>query len=215
MKVLGAMTEASLRERICELGRSLFERGYAVGSAGNLSARLPDGSFLVTPTGSCLGRIEPDALARVAADGTASPGPKPSKEFAFHHALYATRLRAGAVVHLHSTYLTALSCLRNLDPDNAIRAFTPYYVMRIGTLPVVPYIKPGDPEIGRALAVLAGKTSANAFLLASHGPVVLGRDIEDAVDNAEELEETAKLVFLLRGQDIHFLTEDQISQLRT
>jgi len=208
------MTEASLRERVCLLGRSLFDRGYAVGGAGNLSARLSDGGFLVTPTGSCLGRLEPETLACVGADNAPKAGPKPSKEFAFHHALYAARPQAGAVVHLHSTYLTALSCLRGLDTDNAIRAFTPYYVMRVGALPVVPYFKPGSPEIGRALAALARKSAANAFLLASHGAVVLGRDIEDAVDNAEELEETAKLVFLLRGQDIHFLSEDQLSQLK-
>jgi 3-dehydro-4-phosphotetronate decarboxylase len=212
---VGAMTETSLRERICRLGRSLFDRGHAVGGAGNLSARLPDGGFLVTPTGSCLGRLQPDALACVSVDNEPKPGPKPSKEFAFHHALYAVRPQVGAVVHLHSTYLTALACLRGLDSDNAIRPFTPYYVMRVGALPVVPYFKPGHPEIGRALAALAAKSSANAFLLASHGVVVVGRDIEEAVDNAEELEETAKLVFLLRGQDIQFLSEDQVSQLRT
>jgi ribulose-5-phosphate 4-epimerase/fuculose-1-phosphate aldolase len=213
--VKSIMTEASLRERICRLGRSLHDRGYAVGGAGNLSARLPDGGFLVTPTGSCLGRLAPDRLAHVDADGVPQAGPKPSKEFAFHHALYRERPQAGAVVHLHSTYLTALSCRRDLNATNAIRAFTPYYVMRIGALPVVPYLKPGDPEIARALAKLAATTSTNAFLLASHGPVVIGRDIEDAIDNAEELEETAKLFFLLRHDDIRYLTGDETAQLRT
>lgn len=208
------MTEAALRERMCRLGGTLFNRGYAVGGAGNLSLQLPDGGFLVTPTGSCLGRLDPATLSRMAADGTHVGGDKPSKEFAFHHALYRVRPQAGAVVHLHSTYLTALSCRRNLDTENAIRAFTPYYVMRIGELPVIPYYRPGDPRIARDLAELAGRTTTQAFLLASHGPVVLGRDIEEAVDNAEELEETARLVFLLRGEDVRYLTGDEIAELR-
>lgn len=208
------MTEASLRERMCRLGEALFNRSYAVGGAGNLSIRLPDESFLVTPTGSCLGRLEPEAISKIGADGTLISGEKPSKEFVFHLGLYRARPEAGAIVHLHSTYLTALSCRSRLDPVNAIRPFTPYYVMRIGTLPVVPYYRPGDPRIGHDLEKLAQEHDTQAFLLASHGPVVLGRDIDDAVNNAEELEETAKLLFLLRGEDIHYLTEDEVAELR-
>jgi len=207
------MTEEKLRNRMCLLGEALFNRKYAAGGAGNLSIRLPDSSFLVTPTGSCLGRLEPEEITKIRADGTQISGGKPSKEFAFHLSLYRARPEAGAVVHLHSTYLTALSCLRTLDRANAIRPFTPYFVMRIGTLPVVPYYRPGDPRIGRDLEALARNTTSHGFLLANHGPVVLGRDIDEAVDNAEELEETAKLVFLLRGEDITYLSDDEIAEI--
>lgn len=208
------MTEAALREQMCRLGKSLFDRGYAVGGAGNLSLRLAGDTFLVTPTGSCLGRLEPESLSRIAANGTLLSGPRPTKEFGFHLELYRARPDAGAVVHLHSTYLTALACRRDLDRENAIRPFTPYYVMRVGSLPVIPYYRPGDPRIGRDLSELARHSDARAFLLASHGPVVLGADFDEAVGNAEELEETAKLWFLLRGEDIRYLTNDEITELR-
>lgn len=207
------MKEAKLREQMCRLGEALFDRRYATGGAGNLSIRLTDASFLVTPTGSCLGRLQPEEITKMHADGTHISGGKPSKEFTFHLSLYRARPEAGAVVHLHSAYLTALSCLRGLDPANAIQPFTPYFVMRIGTLPVVPYYRPGDPRIGRDLEVLARNTTSRGFLLANHGPVVLGRDLDQAVNNAEELEETAKLAFLLRGEDINYLSEDDIAEL--
>lgn len=208
------MTEDALRDQMCRLGKALFDRGYAVGGAGNLSLRLPDDTYLVTPTGSCLGRLDPPSLSKITADGSLVSGKRPTKEFAFHLDLYRARPEAGAVVHLHSTYLTALSCRRDLDHENAVRPFTPYFVMRIGSLPVVPYYRPGDPRIGRDLAKLARRSDAQAFLLASHGPVVLGANFEDAVDNAEELEETAKLWFLLRGEDVRYLTDDEIDELR-
>ena len=158
------------------LCKSLFDRGYSVGGAGNVSVRRAEGGFIVTPTGSSLGRLSADNLSVVGADGAPGAGPKPSKEFAFHRALYDVRPNAGAIVHLHSTYLTALSCLEDVPRDNAIRPFTPYYVMRIGHMPVIPYSSPGSPEIGRDLAQAAQGMTAQAFLLASHGVVVLGRD---------------------------------------
>lgn len=207
------MTATSKAEQLCSLCRSLFERGYSVGGAGNVSVRLDDGGFLVTPTGGSLGRITPADLARIDAAGKPVAGPKPSKEFTFHQALFDCRPEAGAIVHLHSTYLTALSCLEDLPTDNALRPFTPYYVMRVGYLPVIPYYRPGAPEIGRDLARAAGAHPVNAFLLASHGVVVLGRDLEDAVNNAEELEETARLAFILRGEKIRYLTEVEIAEL--
>ena len=207
------MTDASQAVRMVMLCKSLFDRGYSVGGAGNVSVRRAEGGFIVTPTGSSLGRLSADNLSVVDADGTPGAGPKPSKEFAFHRALYDVRPNAGAIVHLHSTYLTALSCLEDVPRDNAIRPFTPYYVMRIGHMPVIPYYSPGSPEIGRDLAQAAQGTTAQAFLLASHGVVVLGRDIDDAVNNAEELEETAKLQFILRGERVHHLTPVEISEL--
>lgn len=203
------------RESLVRLCKLLYDRGLAVGGAGNVSLKLPDGGFLVTPTGGCLGRLTPEGLSVIDAEGRPQSGPKPSKEFVFHHALYAARPEAGAIVHLHSTYLTALSCREGLDADNAIRAFTPYYVMRVGSLPVIPYYRPGDARIARDLVAAAGKYDTQAFLLANHGPVVLGRDIEDAVNNAEELEETAKLVFLLKGDPVRHLSDDEIRELRS
>lgn len=209
------MSRDSKAELLCKLCHSLFDRGYSVGGAGNVSVRLDDGGFLVTPTGGSLGRIIPADLAEIDVDGKPVPGPKPSKEFSFHLALFATRPQAGAIVHLHSTYLTALSCLEDLPTDNALRPFTPYYVMRVGYMPVIPYYRPGAPEIGRDLAIAAKAHDCNAFLLASHGVVVLGKDLEDAVNNAEELEETARLAFILRGEKIRYLTERDIAELRT
>ncbi|QBX33702.1 aldolase [Paracoccus liaowanqingii] len=204
----------SAADRMVLLCKSLFDRGYSVGGAGNVSVRDAAGGFIVTPTGSCLGRLSADALSVIGADGAPLPGPKPSKEFAFHRALYDVRPEAGAIVHLHSTYLTALSCLEGLPRDNAIRPFTPYYVMRIGHMPVIPYARPGSPRIGQDLAQAAQGSRAQAFLLASHGVVVLGRDIDDAVNNAEELEETAKLQFILQGRALHYLTEAEIADLQ-
>nr|WP_321457934.1 aldolase [uncultured Cohaesibacter sp.] len=208
------MTQQDALIQMCNLCASLYERGYAVGGAGNVSVRAEDGGFLVTPTGSCLGRLNPDRLAQIDKDGKLVSDFPPSKEFAFHRGLYEVRPDVGAIVHLHSTYLTALSCLENLDRENALRAFTPYYVMRVGYMPVVPYYRPGSPEIARDLEALAKKHPVNAFLLASHGVVVLGKTIEDAVGNAEELEETAKLFFLLQGKPLHYLSEAEIAELR-
>lgn len=207
------MTEQALRDTMVMLGASLFQRGYATGGAGNLSARLPDGSLLATPTGSCLGRLEPDRLSKVSMQGEHLAGDRPSKEVSFHLALYHNNPACEAVVHLHCTYLTALSCLEGVDPANTIRPFTPYYVMRVGQLPLIPYYKPGDPRIAEELGQRAA--SGNAFLLANHGPVVTGRNLIDAVNNMEELEETARLALLLQGQQIRYLNENEINELRS
>ncbi|EGR0234028.1 aldolase [Vibrio vulnificus] len=205
------MNEEQIRQQVVELARSMFERGYATGGSGNLSVKLPNGHFLATPTGSSFGRLVAEELSVVDIDGNLISGKKASKEVAFHLALYRNNPKCNAVVHLHSTYLTALSCLNNLDHDNAIKPFTPYYVMRIGQMPVIPYLKPGHPQIAQEL----GKRAADyrAFLLANHGPVITGVDLEDAIDNAEELEETAKLMFLLKNNSIRYLTKDEVAEL--
>lgn len=205
------MTELEQKIQMVELGRSFYRRGYCVGGAGNLSLRLDEQRILVTPTGSSLGRLEVDRLSIVDLEGNWLAGDKPSKEYVFHLAMYQNNPACNAVVHLHSTFLTALSCLENLDPNNAMRAFTPYYVMRVGKLPVIPYYRPGSPEIARELSERA--LSGKAFLLANHGVVVTGSDLLDACDNAEELEETAKLFFTLQGQNIRYLTEVEIKDL--
>ncbi|PWC15413.1 aldolase [Brenneria corticis] len=207
------MNEAQAREEMVRLGASFFQRGYATGSAGNLSLLLEDGALLATPTGSCLGELSADRLAKVDPAGALISGDSPSKEISFHLALYRNNLQCRAVVHLHSAYSTALSCLEALDPRNAIRPFTPYVVMRMGQVPVVPYFRPGDKRLGEELARLA--PDHNAFLLANHGPVVTGRSLRAAADNMEELEETAKLIFILGDRRIRYLTDAEIAELRS
>ncbi|QIM67685.1 aldolase [Mannheimia granulomatis] len=206
------MTEQEQKVQMVELARSLFKRGYTVGGAGNLSVRLDENRILVTPTGSSLGRLEVERLSVLDMQGNVLSGDKPSKESVFHLALYQKNPECQAIVHLHSTYLTALSCLQDLDIDNAITAFTPYYVMRVGRLPVIPYYRPGDINIARELGERA--LDAKAFLLANHGVVVTGSNLIDAVDNTEELEETAKLHFILQGQKVRYLTEDEVNDLK-
>lgn len=206
------MTEQEQKIEMVNLARSLFERGYTVGGAGNLSVRLDENRILVTPTGSSLGRLEADRLSVLDMQGNVLSGDKPSKESIFHLAMYQKNPACQAIVHLHSTYLTALSCLENLDTDNAMRAFTPYYVMRVGKLPVIPYYRPGDINIARELGERA--LDGKAFLLANHGVVVTGSDLRDAVDNTEELEETAKLYFILQGQKVRYLTDDEVNNLK-
>jgi len=207
------MTEQQAREEMVRLGASFFQRGYATGSAGNLSLLLDDGTLLATPTGSCLGELDAQRLSKVTLQGGWIAGDKPSKEIAFHRALYLNNPDCRAVVHLHSHYLTALSCLQNLDSQNCIRPFTPYVVMRVGDVPVVPYYKPGDARLAEDLALLAPRY--RAFLLANHGPVVVGKSLQEAADNTEELEETARLMFTLGDRAIRYLTADEVAELRS
>ena len=204
------MSEATLRERICAVGRSLFERGLTAGSSGNLSARLDDG-YLLTPTGSSLGALDPARLSKLDPEGRTIAGDPPSKEAFLHRALYVARPKAGAVVHLHSTHAAAVSCLDGLDPAECLPPLTPYFVMKIGRLPLVPYHRPGDPHLGEVVRGLAARSAA--VLLANHGPVVSGASLDDAVNAAEELEETAKLFLLLRGQPVRALTPDRVREL--
>ncbi len=205
-----ARDEARLREELCFWGHSMFERGLSPGSSGNLSARLDDG-FLVTPTNACLGRLEPDRLAKLDPQGRHLSGDAPTKEIPLHMAFYAANPGTEGVVHLHSTYATLLSCLADIDPDDALPPITPYVVMRIGRVPTIPYCRPGAAEMGpRVRDAAAGRS---AILLANHGPVVAGRSFEAAVYAAEELEETAKLVILSRGQKVRLLTEAHCQEL--
>ncbi len=206
------MTEQQLRDEMVRIGASLFDRGYATGSAGNLSLVLPDGNILATPTGSCLGTLNATTLSVVTPDGEWVSGDKPSKEITFHRAVYLNKPSCGAIVHLHSHYLTALSCLEGLNSQNCIRPFTPYVVMRVGDVPVVPYYRPGDKRIAEDLAQLA--PDYNAFLLANHGPVVTGSSLQEATNSTEELEETARLMFTLGERAIRYLTPAEVDELR-
>lgn len=203
--------EDALRRQMSDLCRSLFERGFSVGSAGNVSARLPDG-LLMTPTNSRLGDIEPEAISKLDEAGAHVAGERPSKEVFLHRAFYETRPAAGAVVHLHSTWATALSCMEEIDPDDCIPPLTPYVVMRVGAVKLVPYVKPGDPKSGDLIRALGGAYAA--VLLANHGPVVSGADLHAAVCAAEELEETAKLLLALRGVPTRLLSPADVADLQ-
>jgi len=203
--------ESAARAEIAMLAASLFARGFSVGSAGNISVRLEDG-YLITPTNSCLGRLDPARIARLDAGFRHVAGDPPSKEVFMHRAIYAARAEAGAVVHLHSTWATAVSCLADVDETRPIPPLTPYFVMRIGrTMPLVRYHRPGDAAMEPAIAAAA--TGARAVLLANHGPVVSGRTLTDAVYAAEELEEAAKLFMLLRQERTRLLTAAEIDDL--
>ncbi|WP_170470248.1 3-oxo-tetronate 4-phosphate decarboxylase [Ruegeria arenilitoris] len=203
--------ELALRRQMSDLCASLFARGFSVGTAGNVSARLHDG-ILMTPTNSTLGNVDPERIAKIDLDGNHVSGDKPTKEVFLHQAFYETRPEAGAVVHLHSTWATALSCLEDTDPNDCIPPLTPYVVMRVGTVKLVPYVKPGDPKSGDLIRELGGKY--RAVLLANHGPVVSGKDLFSAVCAAEELEETAKLLAALRGLPARMLDAEQVAELK-
>jgi len=207
------MTETKLRELICTLAKSMFDRGLTGGSTGNISARTEDGGLLVSPTGTSFGRLDPARLSRFDASGTLIAGDKPTKEMPLHSAFYETRATAGAVVHLHSCHSVALSMLGDVDPDNFLPPLTPYGIMKLGKVKLLPFFLPGDAAMGEAVRGLAGKRSA--VMLANHGPVVAGKDIEAACNAIEELEDTSRLALLTRGANPKTLSESQIQNLVT
>lgn len=203
--------ESQLRERICELARSMFDRGLTAGSTGNISARTEDGGLLVSPTGTSFGRLDPARLSRFDARGRQIDGDRPTKEMPLHSAFYETRGRTAAVVHLHSCHAVALSTLPNADTRDFLPPITPYAFMQMGRVQLLPYFRPGDPAIGDAVRGLAGKRSA--VMLANHGPVVAGLNLEAACNAIEELEATARLALLLRGTTPNMLTPEQVAEL--
>ncbi len=205
------MSEAKLREEIVRFARSLFERGLTPGSSGNISVRLEDGGWLVTPTNASLGFLDPARLSRLDAGGRVIAGDKPTKEIPLHAALYEERSGDRAIVHLHSTHAVALSMLPDTDPADVLPPLTAYYLMRVGRTALVPYHRPGDPAVADAIRGLAGRYAS--VLLANHGPVVAGPTLEAAVFAMEELEETAKLHLLLRGANPRILDPAQIREL--
>ncbi|MBD9525647.1 MULTISPECIES: 3-oxo-tetronate 4-phosphate decarboxylase [Paracoccus] len=204
------MSETKQRDDIARLAKSLFERGLTFGSSGNISVRVEDG-WLMTPTGSSMGAIDPARISRLDLAGNLISGDKPTKESFLHMAMYRQRPRAGAIVHLHSTHSVAVSCLQCADPRDVLPPLTAYYVMRVGRLPLIPYFAPGDMDLARAVEEMA--SDHHAVLLANHGPVVAGKTLEDAVYATEELEETAKLFLALRGMQTRPLTPDQVRDL--
>ena len=205
--------EARLREQICLLAKSMFDRGLTGGSTGNISARTPDGGLLVSPTGTSFGRLDPGRLARFDAKGDLIDGDKPTKEMPLHSAFYDTRSSTGAVVHLHSCHSVAWSLMPDVDADNFLPPLTPYSIMKLGKVKLLPFFLPGDPAMGDAVRGLAGKRSA--VMLANHGPVVAGKDVESACNAIEELEDTARLAILMRGYDAKMLTPEQVTAVVT
>ncbi len=203
------MTEENrLREQICLLAKSMFDRGLTGGSTGNISARTPDGGLLVSPTGTSFGRLDPARLSRFDAAGTLIGGDAPTKEMPLHTAFYDTRSTAGAVVHLHACHSVALSMMPDVDPDNFLPPLTPYGLMKLGRVKLLPFFLPGDAAMGEAVRGLAGKRSA--VMLANHGPVVAGADIEAACNAIEELEDTARLAMMTRGHLPRMLSAAQV-----
>lgn len=204
--------EAKHREHIAAVALSLFERGLTHGSTGNISVQLEDGGWLMTPTGSSLGNLDPARISKLDATGRHIDGDKPTKEAFLHTTMYDQRPNAGAVVHLHSTHSVAVSCLAEIDPMNCLPPITAYYAMRIGVLPLVPYYPPGDEALAEAVGAMASKH--HAVLLANHGPVVAGTSLAAATDAIEELEETARLYLLLQGRNLKILGAEQVAELQ-
>ena len=204
------MNEFDARDLIDEMARSMFERRLTFGSSGNISVKIADG-WLMTPTGSSLGRLDPSRLSKLDEKGKLISGDAPTQESFLHLAMYRERATAGAVVHLHSTHSVAVSCLDGINHDDVLPPITAYYVMRVGKLPLIPYYAPGDAALGEAVGQFAAKHAA--VLLANHGPIVSGSSLSAAVDAIEELEETARLYLLLHGKPTHCLSAAQVADL--
>lgn len=207
------MSDAALREHICLLAKSMFDRGLTGGSTGNISAKTADGGLLVSPTGTSFGRLDPGRLSRFDHSGQFLDGDPPTKEMPLHTAFYDTRSAAGAVVHLHSCHSVALSMMPDADPDNFLPPLTPYGIMKLGKVKLLPFFLPGDAAMGQAVRGLAGKRSA--VMLANHGPVVAAKDVEAACNAIEELEDTARLAMMTRGLQPKGLTPAQVNEVVT
>ncbi|HJU56532.1 MAG TPA: aldolase [Pyrinomonadaceae bacterium] len=201
----------SILEQLCEAADSFYDRGYAFGSTGNLSVRVDD-EVWITPTGQPLKGLTPARLARVDLQGQTQNENAPSRELPFHLAVYRHRAEARAVVHLHSTYSAALSCLDSFDPSNPLPPLTPYFFMRVAPLAVLPYFRPGSEELAQAVERAA--PWHHCMLLGNHGSICTASNLSDAVDRAEELEQTARLYFILRGEKVRHLTQAQVEELR-
>jgi ribulose-5-phosphate 4-epimerase/fuculose-1-phosphate aldolase len=211
------MNEMEMRQEICRVGRSLFERGYVHSTAGNISVRLPDG-FLITPTEACMGFLEPQALAKLGADGVQVSGDRASKTIALHQRIYAADPNAGCVIHTHSTHLVALSLAGAWTEEDILPPLTPYYVMKVGHVPLIEYHRPGDPAVGDLVsewieAMRTKGTPIRAVMLDRLGPNVWHSTPAAAMAALEELEETARLWLLTEGVP-EPLTPEQIEQLR-
>lgn len=203
-------TEEQLREEICTVGKSLYERGYTVGSAGNISARLEDG-WLITPTDACLGRLKPEEIAKVSKDGTWVSGNKPSKTLELHRQVYDRNPEVNGVVHTHSTSLVALTLAGVWNKDDILPPLTPYQIMKVGHIPLIAYQRPGSPDVAAQVAQSAN--DVRGVMLERLGPVVWETSVSKASFALEELEETAKL-WMMSNPKPAPLSEDAIEDLR-
>ena len=205
------------RREICRVGKSLFDRGYAHSTAGNISVRTDEG-FLITPTDACLGFMEPEQIAFVDLQGQQTSGAPASKTLSLHQAIYRADSEACCVIHTHSTHLVALSLLGAWKPADILPPITPYYVMKVGHVPLVPYHRPGDPEVAKRVAAMieagiAADKPLRAVMIERLGPNVWHRSLSSAMAALEELEETAKL-WLLSGRAVDPLSEAAIAELK-
>jgi ribulose-5-phosphate 4-epimerase/fuculose-1-phosphate aldolase len=205
------MSDSKMRDAICAMGKSIFQRGLTFGSSGNISVRTDDG-WLMTPTNVSMGDLDPARLSKLDQNGRLLSGDTPTKESFLHRVMYDERPKSGAVIHLHSTHSVAVSCLADVDPADVLPPITAYYIMRVGKLPLVPYFPPGDLGLAEAVRPLASRH--HAVLLANHGPVVAGDTLSAASGAIEELEETAKLFLMLKNHKTRFLTPEQVSELQ-
>lgn len=204
-------SEAALREDMVELGKLLTQLGLSHGSTGNISVRLDHG-WLLTPTNSRLGRLDPARIAKLDDRGNHIDGDKPSKEAFLHQCVYEMRPTDKAIVHLHSTHSVAVSCIDGLNEDDCLPPLTAYYVMRVGKLPMIPYFPPGDERLAEAVRDVAADHAS--VLLANHGPVVAGKTLDSAAGAIEELEATAKLFLLLKDFKTKPLSSADIDKLK-
>jgi len=204
--------ETRICDAICRMGASLFDRGLTAGFSGNISVLLEGGGWLMTPTNASLGDLDPMRLSRLDATGRLLSGDAPTKEAFLHLSMCGERKNATAAVHLPPSHATAVSILRDVDPNDVLPTLTAYYVMRIGRLPLVPYFAPSDPDLAHAVRALA--SNHHTVLLGNHGPVVAGTSHANAQYATEELEETAKLFLMLQNQALRFLTPEQVADLR-
>lgn len=199
------------KNKLCKIGKLLFDRELAFGASGNISVLLDNNEILASPSGYSLGSLNQEIVSHTSQDGQLLAGLKPTKELIFHRALYEVNPNIKAIVHLHSQYATAYACLKNINADNVIKPMTPYLIMRMKHITVISYHKPGDPGLAKEIAEKG--TNSNAFLLLNHGMVVGGRDLEDAFNNAEEFERSCWLYFITNKHEVNFLTQEQISEL--
>ncbi|GAC1421922.1 MAG: aldolase [Candidatus Velthaea sp.] len=205
------MSDRATRKEMCRLGERLVKRGLVHGTTAHISVRTADG-YLVTPTGCALDRLEPADITQLTAAGVRVRGLEPTKEAHVHLAMYDARPSARAIVHTHSHHCVALTLVPDINVEDALPPLTPYYVMRVGYAPIVPYYPPGDPEL--AGAVRRYSEGRRALLLAHHGPIVAGTSLEDAAAVLEELEEAARLFLLVRDRAYRTLDAGAVTYLR-
>lgn len=206
------LNEFEAKQKIVQYAASMFNRGLTSGASANMSVRIDQG-WVITPTNTCFGFLDEARLAVVDHDGNLISGDKPSKEFLLHKVIYEKRPEDQCVIHLHSTYATALSCLPCDDIFNSVPTYTPYLTMRLGPIATIPYFSPGDGQLVDAVSDVAAKHPG--VLMANHGPIVSAKSVEDALYGMEELEESCKIALLLRSENANKLTAQEIETLAT